>query len=238
MKPKERPIEGPRTERTLERTRAARLAPTALALAWLAIVFTPSVSAAQAADYSGPGVVPPAEAYVGGADESAEMVFPRWRAGPGEERTLRVYLSDPPPARPGFWAETIRAIDEWNAVEGVPVSFERTRHASAADVEFRWIRRFDARQAGTTDWETDGEGWLSSAVVTLAMEHEDGMSMSDEFLRLVALHELGHVIGLPHSDDPSDVMHPGNRSLTLSDRDIRSARQLYEQATAEPVSSP
>jgi predicted Zn-dependent protease len=52
--------------------------------------------------------------------------------------------------------------------------------------------------------------------------------MSNEFIRLVALHEVGHVVGLPHSENPADTMHPGNRNLELSQRDIRSVRTLYD----------
>jgi hypothetical protein len=183
-------------------------------------------------------VVPPAEAYLGESDGTLESVVWRWQIGDDGPRTLWVHLLAPPPERPGFWDETVRAMEAWNSVGGVPLKFRQTVHARSADVEFRWIRRFDAQQAGTTDRETDGDGWLSTAVVTLATEHEQGILMSDEFLRLVALHELGHVLGLPHSGDPNDVMHPGNRNSSLSDRDIRSVRRLYERLGSEKVSGP
>ena len=207
------------------------------ATGWLAVSSFPPPAVAQA-DHSGPAVVPPAEAYLGDPDAIAQPPLLRWRTGDAAPRTLWVHLADPPPQRPGFWEETIRAMDVWNAVGGIPLTFRQTEHPLSADVEFRWIRRFAAHQAGTTDWETDGDGWLRSAVVTLAMEHEEGIPMSSEFLRMVALHELGHVLGLPHSGDPKDVMHPGNRNLSLSDRDIRSVRRLYEDLASAKVSGP
>ena len=44
----------------------------------------------------------------------------------------------------------------------------------------------------------------------------------------VALHELGHALGLGHSDNPSDVMYPYyRRGMQLSANDIGAARQLY-----------
>ena len=204
---------------------------------WVVLAAFPAVAKAQV-DYTAPAVVPSPQVYVGSLDGKHEPTLPLWRTSTDARRTLWVYFVDPPPERPHFWDLTVRAMEEWNDVGGVPLKFRRTRSALSPDVEFRWIRQFEAHQAGTTDWETDGEGWLSSAVVTLATQHEGGTSMSDEFLLLVALHELGHVIGLPHSDDPSDVMHPGNRNMALSDRDIRSARQLYERLQSEKVTGP
>lgn len=237
MSRKEELILGPVHHRERRRSAGWRRAVTAGAVAWLAVSTFPTVVIAQA-DYTGPAVVPPPEVYIGSLDGKHESPIPRWRTTSDARRTLWVHFAEAPPERPGFWDETIRAMEAWNDVGGVPLAFRSTRYTQAADVEFRWIRRFEAHQAGTTDWETDGEGWLSSAVVTLATQHEGGTPMSDEFLLLVALHELGHVIGLPHSDDPSDVMHPGNRNMALSDRDIRSARQLYERLDSEKVSGP
>ncbi len=199
------------------------------------VVGNPIHAVAQA-EYSGPAVVPAAEAYLGQGKPERER-YPRWRADPTAGRTLWVYFDAPPVESFSFWLATDMALAAWNDVESLPITFRRTAHREAADVRFRWVRRFEERQAGTTDWETDGAGWLSSVVVTLAVEHEDGLPMGDDFLRLVALHELGHAIGLPHSEDPADVMHPGHRNSQLSDRDVRSATRLYSTtppAEAEP----
>lgn len=100
-------------------------------------------------------------------------------------------------------------------------------HADEADVEFRWIDRFPTEQAGSTHRELDDSGSIEHVTVTLANSHSDGIRMSDEFISLVALHEVGHVLGLPHSENPADTMHPGNRNLELSPRDIRSVQMLY-----------
>ncbi len=187
---------------------------------------------------SGPGVVPPKAAYIGNTSDANEDALPRWHVEPASDRTLWIHMAPPPENRPSFWVEIERAIDAWNDVPGLPLDFRSTANPRAADVRFRWTRRFSANQAGTTDWKTDGEGWLASAVVTLAVEHADGTPMSDEFLLLVALHELGHVVGLPHSENPADVMHPGNRSRRLSERDVRSAQRLYTQGEAVSAETP
>ncbi|MCS7313851.1 MAG: matrixin family metalloprotease [Bryobacterales bacterium] len=53
----------------------------------------------------------------------------------------------------------------------------------------------------------------------------------------VALHELGHALGLGHSDKPGAVMYPYYRKVSeLTEEDIAAIRELY--AAREPVSSP
>jgi len=46
-------------------------------------------------------------------------------------------------------------------------------------------------------------------------------------IELTAAHEMGHALGLPHSDESGDVMYPTNTANTLSARDYRAMQALY-----------
>jgi hypothetical protein len=172
--------------------------------------------------------VPPSDTYLEGSGIAPTGAIARWPLPISGSRVLTVHFSPPPEGRPNYWSEARRALLQWERIPGFPLNFQIVPDADVADIEFGWISRFPTEQAGSTRRQLDESGYIQRVTVTLADEHSDGMQMSDEFMRLVAIHEVGHIVGLPHSENPADVMHPGNRNLELSLRDIRSARILYD----------
>ncbi len=122
-----------------------------------------------------------------------------------------------------------RAFDRWQRVAGIPVTFVYTRDSSRADVIVRWISEFPMDRTGQADVRWNGAGWLLSGTLTLATRNPGGILLPAEAVYTVALHEIGHLIGLGHSDSPADVMYPTTDiRVDITVRDRQTARLLYD----------
>jgi hypothetical protein len=129
--------------------------------------------------------------------------------------------------QPAFLDAIRRACGLWTSA-GVPVRFDFVNDSTSADVVVRWKPQFEIERTGQTDLTWDRDGRIQSAVVTLATFDPKGRAMEVDDIRVVAEHEFGHVLGLDHSADSTDLMFPTAKVRELSDRDVRTALLLYQ----------
>jgi hypothetical protein len=157
---------------------------------------------------------------------STDSILHRW-----DNRILtpvRVHLAPGTVAnyQPAFLDAVRAAFRRWQE-SGIAVRFDLDGDSTGADVRLQWRLQFDIDRTGQTDLRWDASGHHQSGVITLATFNQVGQPMTVEEIRIVAMHEVGHLLGLDHSPDSNDLMYPVARVRELSARDIQSARLLY-----------
>jgi len=150
-----------------------------------------------------------------------DSTLSRWPARVADP--IRVWIE--PTGMLGFNDRVRSAFTEWTGT-GVPLRFVFVPRARDAEIRVRWTDHLD-HKTGNTVWRVDRNGWMQGSDVVLATHLSDGRVLDVRSLRAIALHEVGHAIGLAHSNDRHDVMASLVRVASLSDEDRATARLLY-----------
>ena len=111
---------------------------------------------------------------------------------------------------------------------GIPVRFLFIDDSASAEVHFRWVDRFPDTAAGKTYWARDMNWWIVGADVEVALHSPTGRAYDRDAVHAIALHEIGHVIGLDHSSSEENIMSPRVHTLRLSPTDLRTAHLVYQ----------
>lgn len=154
----------------------------------------------------------------------------RW---PDDTGTLSVRVPLPPDVDRGVASELQRqaaaGIREWQG-RPLPLTVVSTAESGPVDVEVRWVRSLTDDRVGqaAVRWRVGPEGAeLAVLDFVLATHTPKGAPLDPHRLRLTAAHEMGHVLGLPHSDLAADVMYAYNTATRLTFRDFRTLEVLY-----------
>jgi len=160
---------------------------------------------------------------------SPDSEIHRWDRRVGSP--VRVLLAPSTTAnfQPAFLDQVRAAFQRWIEV-GVPVRFTFDADTSTAEVRFQWRIQFDGEKSGQTELQWDDEGKLTGGTVTLATFDPKGQPLGPDDVSVIALHEIGHLLGLDHSHDTGDIMYAQPKVRDLSPHDIATVQLLYDLA--------
>ncbi|UCD23624.1 MAG: matrixin family metalloprotease [Gemmatimonadota bacterium] len=167
------------------------------------------------------------DTYLGYALAEGDSMLRRWRDRSAEPVTVFISAGRVPGYSEDLRSAVREAFVRWERVGAIPVVFSFVRDSTQAEVEVKWIESFTIRRTGQAEVTWDPSGWLVRGLLTIATHFDDGRAVSREVVNTVALHEIGHLLGLGHSDDPADLMYPATSVQDLTPRDRRTARLLY-----------
>ena len=165
----------------------------------------------------------------------------RW---PKDSGTLLVHIPIPENEAPDearrLQRAAVRGILAWS---DYPFPIRVVERASALtsepDVSIRWSSALEDARLGQARvaWRGSAAGVdfkvTDFALVTRHPFHR--RLLTEKEVELTAAHEMGHALGLPHSDSERDVMYPENTASHLSARDFRTMEAVYRLANGALV---
>lgn len=142
---------------------------------------------------------------------------------------LRVWIqphSDLPDFHASYPVRAREAFERWTRA-GVPVAFTFVVDSARSDIPVVWVDKFDMPISGRTRWTRDQHWWIVGSSIEVALHHQSGTPLEPEAIYVITLHEIGHVLGLDHTQDDRSIMAAPVRVRDLSLADEHTAQLIY-----------
>lgn len=158
---------------------------------------------------------------------------------------LKVFIpdtSDSKGFRPSFRNYVLKSLDTWCLASAKKIDYRLVNNKNEADITVEWTtdplpfsRKDSSRNrkaAGVTHCQCSSGTFLSHAKIEIrTVDYAENENISEAEAFCVAMHEVGHALGLGHSNNVCDVMYV-NRSTKQktmpTSRDSKTLARIYE----------
>ncbi len=170
------------------------------------------------------------------ASAASEFNYPRILDHPWDHSPITVYIDNksvPPHYSPAYYTQVQKALNYWaeggnGKLEYTPV-FEIV-DSEKADIRIRWVENLQKDQGAPPQAAADTiplivNGRFVRVDIMLGVGSYQWMEWvpySDTAMLAIAEHELGHALGLAHSNDKRDIMYPTNEQIDNTNSIFRS----------------
>ncbi len=147
---------------------------------------------------------------------------------------------------PEYYVSAVKkAYLKWQTVTGGAVSFKFVSSPQNADMKCFFTYDFSNMSEDTVGYHQFKymDDKIADSIIKFRVTDKNGNSFSSQILYNVALHEIGHSLGLAgHSSKSGDLMYPvaQKRNYDISKRDLTTLKLLYSMVpdcTDRPLST-